>query len=70
MLLGDANCDGVITSADAAMVLRAIVGLSDLSMRGALNADVDGDLEITAEDAATILRFIVGLIDAFPAEEP
>ncbi len=70
VVYGDVNCDGVITSADAALVLRAIVGLSELSMRGALNADVDGDLEITAADAATILRYIVGLIDVFPVEEP
>ena len=66
-LLGDTNCDGVITGADAALILRAIVGLDTLSAQGALNADVDGDLEITAEDAVLILRWIVGLIAQFPA---
>ena len=70
MILGDANCDGEVTAADAALILRALVGLSELSSRGVLNADVDGDGEITAEDAAIILRMIVGLIDTFPAEEP
>lgn len=70
MILGDANCDGEVTAADAALILRTLVGLSELSPRGVLNADVDGDGEVTAEDAAIILRMIVGLIDTFPAEEP
>ena len=69
ILLGDANCDGAVTAADAALVLRSIVGLNELSAQGALNADVDGDLEITAEDAALILRYIVKLIEKFPVEE-
>ena len=67
VVYGDANCDGVVTSADAALILRAIVGLSELSMRGALNADVDGDMEVTAADAALILRYVVGLVGSFPA---
>ena len=66
-LLGDANNDGKVTSADAALVLRAVVRLSELDLQGALNADVDGDLEVTAADAALILQYVVGLIDAFPA---
>ena len=69
LLLGDANCDGKITSADAAAVLRAVVGLAQLSVEGALNADVDGDGAITAEDAALILQYVVNLITAFPAEQ-
>ena len=69
VVLGDANCDGQITAADAALILRSIVGLNELSAQGALNADVDGDLEITAEDAALILRYIVKLIEQFPIEE-
>ncbi len=67
VVYGDANCDGMVTSADAALILRAIVGLSELSMRGALNADVDGDMEVTAADAALILRYVVGLVGSLPA---
>ena len=70
LLLGDANLDGKITSADAAAILRAVVGLSDLAVEGAINADVDGNGEVTAADAALILQYVVGLIDAFPAEQP
>ena len=67
--LGDANCDGQVTAADAALILRSLVGLNELTAQGAFNADVDGDGEVTAEDAAIILRYIVKLIDKFPVEE-
>ena len=67
---GDANCDGKITAADAALILRSLVGLDVLTAEGAFNADVDGDLDVTAEDAALILRYIVQLIDQFPVEAP
>ena len=64
---GDANCDGRVTAADAALVLRALVGLSELTEEGALLADVVPDYtgRPTAADAAAILRYVVGLIDEF-----
>ena len=58
---GDANCDGKITAADAALILRYIVKLDPLSGAGLANADANGDGKITAADAAQILRFIVKL---------
>ena len=64
---GDANCDGKITSADAALVLRAMVGLSALTPEGMANAEVNGDGEVNAADAAAILRYVVGLIKVFEA---
>ena len=67
ILWGDANCDGIVTAADAALILRSLVGLSELSSRGAVFGDVDGDGEITAADAAMILRYVINLIDRFPA---
>jgi 2',3'-cyclic-nucleotide 2'-phosphodiesterase (5'-nucleotidase family) len=69
VLFGDANCDGHVTAADAALILRSLVGLNDLTAQGALNADVDGDSEVSAEDAAIILRYVVMLIEKFPVEE-
>lgn len=68
IVCGDANCDGRITAADAALILRTLVGFSALTPRGALQGDVDGVGGITAADAAIILRYVVGLIDGFPAE--
>ena len=67
-LFGDANCDEKVTAADAAAVLRSLVGLSELSMRGAIQADADGVDGISAQDAATILRYVVRLIETLPAE--
>ena len=60
----------MVTSADAAIILRSLVELAQITPRGMLHADVDGDGEITAADAAMILRYIVMLIDSFPAENP
>jgi hypothetical protein len=68
-LYGDANCDGQVTAADAAAILRSLVNLDKLTPQGMINADVDGDGDVTAADAATILRYIVRLIEKFPAEE-
>ena len=64
---GDANCDGMVTSADAALVLRALVGLSSLTAEGAINADVASDFDgkPDAKDAVAILRYVVGLINTF-----
>ena len=59
--LGDANLDGRVTAADAAEILRAVVGLTELSEEAALMADVNEDGEVTAADASFILRAIVGL---------
>ena len=67
---GDANVDGKITAADAAMVLRALVGMSELTSRGAANANVAPayDNAPNAADAAAILRYVVGLIDTFEVQ--
>ncbi len=65
-LYGDVDEDGEITSSDAALILRALVGLSELTEHGATYGDVDGDGEITAADASAILRYTVGLIISLP----
>lgn len=67
-IFGDANCDCIVTAADAAFVLRTLVGLDTLSGIGTENAKVAGKSAVSAEDAALILRYVVGLIDRFPAE--
>ncbi|MBR4905574.1 MAG: hypothetical protein IKZ44_01850, partial [Clostridia bacterium] len=67
LLYGDANLDGKITAADAALILRSLVGLSEITMRGAINAEVNGDGEVDAADAAAILRYVVGMIKVFDA---
>lgn len=59
--LGDANLDGKVTAADAAEILRAVVGLTELTEAAAFYADVNEDGSVTAADAAFILRAVVGL---------
>ncbi len=58
---GDANMDGNMTAADAALVLQSVVGLAYLNTPMRSSADMDGDGDITAEDAVKILRQIVNL---------
>ena len=58
VLYGDANCDGVVTIADAAAVLQSI-GNADkysLSEQGQTNADVNGQAGITPDDAIVIMK--------------
>ena len=70
--LGDVDGDGSATSADAAAILRHIVGLSSLSEDALLSADINGDGSLTASDAAALLRLIVGMSEttAKPTDEP
>lgn len=58
---GDIDNDGQITSYDALCIIRASVGLDDVSDEFKLVADVDGDGEITTNDALAVLRTSVDL---------
>ena len=68
-LLGDANLDGKVTAADAAEILRAVVGLSELNATAMFFADVNQDGQVTAADAAFVLRAVVGL-EVLPTYTP
>ncbi len=68
-ILGDANLDGKVTAADAAEILRAVVGLTELDPIAAFFADVNEDGQVTAADAAFILRAVVGL-ETLPSYTP
>ena len=60
-VFGDVNSDGSITADDARTVLRASVGLTQLSDEEKIFADMNRDGRITADDARTILRISVDL---------
>ena len=66
-LLGDANCDGVVSIADAAAIFQCLANPDKyfLSAQGKKNADVDGKLGITPSDAIDIQRFDAKLIESF-----
>ncbi|MDE6784481.1 MAG: glycoside hydrolase family 9 protein, partial [Ruminococcus sp.] len=70
-LAGDANCDGVVTVADATLVLQ-VLGNADkytISSQGRENADVDGTAGLSAVDALNIQQYDAKLIDKLPVTE-
>ena len=60
---GDLDGDEEITANDALTILRASVGMADLTPDQIAFADVDGDGDITANDALAVLRYSVGMGD-------
>lgn len=64
-LRGDVNCDGVVDSVDAALILQFVAGLtSPLPCQG--RADVNGDGTISSIDAALVLQAVAGLLGSLP----
>ncbi|MBN1297376.1 dockerin type I repeat-containing protein [bacterium] len=58
---GDANQDGVITSADAQATFFIVLGIITPSPDEACAADCNGDDSVTAADAQTIFMMVLGL---------
>ncbi|MBQ6707265.1 MAG: dockerin type I repeat-containing protein [Clostridia bacterium] len=66
---GDVNMNGNVDSFDATLILRQVVGKSDLTEEYQKKAAlVSGRSELTTFDATLILRYLVGKIESFPAE--
>lgn len=59
ILLGDADGDGVLTAADASIILRSIVKLHDALT--IVQGDANGDGIVDSADAAYVLRCVVKL---------
>ncbi|MBR2414643.1 MAG: MBL fold metallo-hydrolase [Clostridia bacterium] len=59
--IGDADGNGILTSADARLALRHSVDLENLDADALIAADADNDNAVTAADARLILREVVGL---------
>lgn len=55
-LLGDVNCDGVVNSTDALLVMRYSMNLAVISEQGLINGDMNGDGLVNATDAVLIMR--------------
>lgn len=60
-VLGDADENGAIDASDARIVLRASVGLEEITPLLRTRGDTDRDGVLTSSDARTILRVAVGL---------
>ncbi len=63
--LGDVNCDGSVSSIDAALILQLTAGVVSFLSCGEFG-DVNGDGNMTSIDAAIILQFTAGLIPSSP----
>lgn len=59
--LGDVDGDGVVTAADARLILRRAAKLISFTAEQDWLADVDDDGEVTAADARIVLRVAAGL---------
>lgn len=59
LLKGDVNGDGAITSGDARMLLRYVVGQSAFSEPQLAAGDVNGDGSVTSADARAVLMALV-----------
>lgn len=60
-ILGDANCDGVLSSIDSALILQVHSGLLPTFPCDA-NADIDSDGLVSSLDAAIVLQLVAELL--------
>ncbi|MDE3056600.1 MAG: T9SS type A sorting domain-containing protein [Bacteroidota bacterium] len=65
---GDVDKNGKIQAADAAAILKYLVGIDSLDAQSLLNADVTNNGFVSALDATAILKYVVHLINSFPAD--
>lgn len=56
---GDLNFDGYVTSADAVMLLRHLVGYIELTQQQRIAADLDNDGSVTSADSVKLARMLV-----------
>ena len=59
--IGDVDCNGILSAADARLALRQSVSLEQLQGDALIAADADNDNAVTASDARKILRVTIGL---------
>ena len=60
-IIGDVDCDGIVTLVDAISVHRATMQLATLDEQGTANADMNGDGKITMFDAIAIQKLALSV---------
>ena len=68
-LWGDADGDGEVTTADALLLMRYLIGSDTIDEENLELCDVNGDGKIDLMDALLIMRKAMGSIECFPVEE-
>ena len=64
LMAGDLDGDGTVTSADAVLLARYLVDLTELTDKQLQAADVDHDGAVTSGDSVRLARFLAGVITA------
>lgn len=65
VLLGDANVDGKVTTADLLTLKKHLLGTSELSAQGKLNADTNKDGKVSTADLLLLKKYLLGTISNF-----
>lgn len=63
VMTGDLNSDGTVTSADAVLLARYLVGLAELTDQQLEAADVNRDGAVSSADSVMLARYLAGVID-------
>ena len=64
LMAGDLDGDGTVASADAVLLARYLVDLTELTDKQLQAADVDHDGAVTSGDSVRLARFLAGVITA------
>lgn len=65
-VIGDADGNGTLSTADARFALKAAAGIAPLDESAVKRCDLDGDGVITIRDARQILRGAIGILELEP----
>ena len=60
VLIGDVNCDGVVTASDISSLFAYVMNAGSLSEQALLNADIDGNGTVDATDASLLAQMVFG----------
>lgn len=60
-LLGDANCDGKVSTADLLLIKKYLLGISELEGQGYINADLNQDGSVKTSDLINLKKTLLGI---------
>ncbi len=60
-LLGDVNCDQKVSTADLLALKKHLLGISELSGQGLINADINQDEKVSTADLLALKKHLLGI---------